>query len=253
MLTIQGLVKRYRLSPHPVLAGIDLKIPKGCVMGLLGRSGSGKSTLARILLGLEEFEAGTVKFDGSPFVPRSRAMCRQIQLMWQDPLAAMSPFQSVYQSIAEPIAWRRSIPSGQRESELAAMLDFVGLTAERARRYPFELSGGECQRAVLARALVAKPKILVLDEPLSSLDPVAQTELVSLLRIAIRDQDMSVLLISHDVPIVGQLADQIAFLHQGRIVETAETSAFLKSPACSASYQYLKAVRTFGPISPPLT
>jgi ABC-type dipeptide/oligopeptide/nickel transport system ATPase subunit len=241
MLKISGLVKRYRASAQAVLRGVDLEVPAGTVVALLGRSGSGKTTLARCLTGLEVFESGTFQYDGIPFHPGKRGALGRVQLVWQDPLAALSPYRRVRDSIREPLEWLRSVSQDQQAAAVASILEFTGLREDRADCYPFQLSGGECQRAVIARALVAKPAVLVLDEPLVSLDPVAQQALIPILLRATHAHATSVLLISHDLTAVAQLADRIAFLHEGRIIEKRDTQGFLREPESSPAREFVQA------------
>jgi ABC-type dipeptide/oligopeptide/nickel transport system ATPase subunit len=242
MLKIAGLVKRYRGSKEDVLRGVDLEIAGGTVVALLGRSGCGKTTLARCLTGLEPVDRGVFHYAGAPFQPEEATARRRIQLVWQDPLAALSPYRRVRDSIGEPLD-SQGLRADEQTAAVRSWLEFTGLASDRADCYPFQLSVGECQRAALARALVASPSILVLDEPLVSLDPVAQQELIPVLRRATKARTLSVLLISHDLGTVALLADRIAFLNEGKIQETQDTEAFLRAPESLHAREFLAAAR----------
>jgi ABC-type dipeptide/oligopeptide/nickel transport system ATPase subunit len=243
VLSVEGLTKRYRGAEEAVLRGVDLRVPGGTVVALLGRSGSGKTTLARCLTGLEAYDRGSFQYNGTAFRPGDRESRRTVQLVWQDPLAALSPYRRVRDSIREPLEGAHRVAKEQQMASVNAVLEFTGLAGDRADCYPFQLSGGEAQRAVIARALVARPPVLILDEPLASLDPLAQRKLIPLLREAVHAHTMSVILISHDLPVVALLADQVAFLHEGRIIEVTATSAFLRAPESRPAKEFVEAAR----------
>lgn len=215
MLKIEGLVKSY--PGRDVLRGVTLAVPAGVTMALLGRSGAGKTTLTRCVTGLETYQAGAITSSGP------------VQLVWQDATTALSPFQSVCDSIRE---------AGKRVEEMLAL---VGLTPERAARRPFQLSGGECQRAAIARALISRPRVLILDEPLASLDMPSQQALIPLLRSVIHSGEMATLLITHDIETMRLLADQVAFLDEGRIIETGTVASFLDGPSTEPARAFIQA------------
>jgi peptide/nickel transport system ATP-binding protein len=210
---------RGRRSVVTALAGIDLRLRASEVVGVVGNSGSGKSTLARAFAGIEPHASGIVRLDGRPVDPRQR----RVQLVFQDPSAALDRRLTVAGALAEALRL-----SGVGRGEIAgrgeALLHRVGLTAEHGRRRPWQLSGGERQRAVIARSLVGDPDLLVLDEPVSALDSVHRIEITDVLH-ALRNDGLAMVLISHDLGVVEQLADRIVVMHAGRIVDELEHGA----------------------------
>ncbi|MER7008898.1 ATP-binding cassette domain-containing protein [Dactylosporangium sp. NPDC000555] len=203
----------------PALAGADLTVYRGEVVGLVGNSGCGKSTLARSLAGLEPRLRGTVELDGRPVDHRHQ----RVHLVFQDPTAALNRRQSIGGALAEALHLH-----GVRASDLparrTALLRRVGLTADHGRRRPWQLSGGERQRAVIARALAGDPDLLILDEPVSALDCVHRADVINLLR-SLRDDGLAMVVISHDLGVVEHVADRIAVMHSGRIVDELRPGA----------------------------
>jgi len=224
-----------------VLDGVSLSIDAGETVALVGRSGAGKSTFARCVVGLETADGGETMIDGRVFDPGRREERRKVQLVWQDPVPSLSPFQTVGRSIREPLDGFRIGERGRRDGRVRELLRSVGLAPELAERRPHELSGGECQRVVIARALASDPRLLILDEPLSALDPPSQAAAVPVLQAAARETGRAVLLISHDLTAVRRLADRTALLHEGKIVEVRKTDDFFSRPEHPASREFLAA------------
>jgi len=240
LVSIQGLRKSFGEGSR-VLDGVSLAIGAGETVALVGRSGAGKSTLARCVIGLETADGGDVRIDGRVFDPRRRPERRVVQMVWQDPVPSLSPYQTVGASIREPLDGFGIGDPGARGARVRELLCSVGLAPELAARRPHELSGGECQRIVLARALAPDPHLLILDEPLSALDPPSQAAIVPLLQAVARRAARAVLLISHDLTAVRRLADRVALLDEGRIVEDQNTDAFFANPKRPASREFLAA------------
>jgi ABC-type dipeptide/oligopeptide/nickel transport system ATPase subunit len=243
-LSVRGLKKRFAAKARPVLDGIDLDIRAGETLALLGKSGSGKTTLARCLVGLEQPESGSILVNGRIHNSANRIQRLAVQMVWQDPVASLSPFCTAGASIMEPLSSVGAGSQQERGERVDELLRFVGLNESFASRLPFELSGGECQRIGVARALAANPSVLVLDEPFSALDPPMQAEIVPLLKAAIQFRSMATLLVSHDLTAVRQLADRVAFLADGRIVENKATAEFLDSPEHPIAQQFVNAWRS---------
>jgi len=217
LLQADRLSHRWGSAP-PVLDGLSLELAEGVVTGLLGASGSGKSTLARCLAGLLEPVAGVVRWRGSALpARRTRAQRRAIQYVWQEPLAALSPWQSVLASACEPLEGYGLAPAPARAAVATRMLERLGLRSACLRRRPHELSGGQCQRVALARALLAQPQVLLLDEPFSALDTVTTAALLDDLGGLLAEHRLAVLLISHDRAVVHRLADTVHRLEGGRL------------------------------------
>jgi peptide/nickel transport system ATP-binding protein len=219
------------------LDGVDLRISSGEVVALVGESGSGKTTLARTLVGLAKPAAGRITWDGRDLSRSSRglkALRRQVQLVLQDPSGALSPRQTVYESVAEGLRVHRLVShSGQTEAELVARaLASAGLRPPESLflRYPHELSGGQRQRVLIAGALAVSPQLLIADEPVSSLDASIRGEILALLLKLREELGLGVLVVTHDLGLAWNIADRIAVMYLGRVVETGPTEEVLTSP-----------------------
>jgi peptide/nickel transport system ATP-binding protein len=219
------------------LDGADLKVRAGEVVALVGESGSGKTTLARTFMGLERPVSGTVLWNGKPLDHSGRglkALRRHVQLVLQDPLGALNPRHTVYESVAEGLRVHKLVAkSGKSETELvAAAMSSAGLRPPQTLflRYPHELSGGQRQRVLIAGALAVQPSLLIADEPVSSLDASIRGEILALL-LKLREQfGLGVLVVTHDLGLAWNIADRIAVMYLGRIVETGPTEAVLTAP-----------------------
>jgi peptide/nickel transport system ATP-binding protein len=224
-------------SVAKALDGADLMLGPGEVVALVGESGSGKTTLARSLVGLAPPSAGEIRWNGAPMERSARglkALRRHVQLVLQDPSGALNPRHTVYESVAEGLRVHKLVgDSGRTESELvAAALSSAGLRPPEALflRYPHELSGGQRQRVLIAGALALQPKLLIADEPVSSLDASIRGEILALL-LKLRDElGLGVLVVTHDLGLAWNIADRIAVMYLGRIVETGPTDQVLTAP-----------------------
>lgn len=206
-----------------VLDGIDLQLQPGESLGLLGSSGNGKSTLARLLLGLETPSQGQVTFAGQPVSQlrgeQARAFQRTVQLVFQDAPGAFNPQRSIGWSITEPLRHLSDLNEAARHARCVELLEQMGLGAEHAERLPQQLSGGQLQRANIARALAISPKLVVLDEALSNLDRALQLQLLQRLDALRRDNGTAFMLITHDLSLVRYFCQRVVVLDAGRIVE----------------------------------
>ena len=221
------------------LDGADLQLARGEIVALVGESGSGKTTLARTLIGLERPVAGEVRFDGQPLQHTTRglrALRRRVQLVLQDPAGALNPRHTVYEAVAEGLRIHGLVaadPEGRPETELvAAALSSAGLRPPEALflRYPHELSGGQRQRVLIAGALAMGPELLVADEPVSSLDASIRGEILALL-LKLRDElGLGVLVVTHDLGLAWNIADRVAVMYLGRVVESGPTEEVLSRP-----------------------
>ena len=212
------------------VAGASLTVERGRIVGLVGESGCGKSTLARAAVGLVATTSGTVTFEGRPVTALRRrarpAELVRLQLVFQNPYSSLNPRRTIGSQLADGMAVR-----GGREARVRELLELVGLPANAVGRYPHEFSGGQRQRMAVARALAADPSVIVLDEPLASLDASAQAQLANLLRRLSRELDVGLLLISHDLAIVRHVADDVSVMYLGQMVETSPTAPLWERPA----------------------
>ncbi len=222
LVEARGLVKEYRAG-HRVVNDVSFAIRKGETLGLVGESGSGKSTIARMLLRLVEPTAGQVRYEGRDLLAASsqemRGMRRRMQIVFQDPYAALNPRMRVREILTEPFAIHNEMPADGLAARLAEMLRTVGMDGSALERFPHEFSGGQRQRINIARALALRPEFLVLDEPVSALDVSVAAQVVNLLRELQREDGLTYLFISHSMPLMRYLCDQVAVMQGGRLVE----------------------------------
>jgi len=213
---------------------VSLAIEAGETLGLVGESGSGKSTLGRMLLRLVEPDAGEIVFDGHDVLrargPQLRRLRRDMQIIFQDPFGSLDPRMTVDQIVREPIAIHDSDPSQDRRQSVLEVMRAVGLDGSALPRYPHEFSGGQRQRIGIARALILRPRFIVADEPVSALDVSVGAQIVNLLKQLQRDFQLTYLFISHSMPIVRYLADRIAVMQHGELVEMGTTEQITTAP-----------------------
>jgi oligopeptide/dipeptide ABC transporter ATP-binding protein len=236
-LEINALGVEYRRhGDEPVRAVVDasIAVASGQIVGLVGESGCGKSTLARAAVGLIAPTAGTILLEGrelSPLTRRARdRRDARLQMVFQNPYASLNPRRRIGRQIADSLAILGLAERHERQQRARDLLERVGLPASAASRFPHEFSGGQRQRIAIARALAADPSVLVLDEPLSSLDASAQAQIANLLVSLAREHGLGLLLISHDLGIVRQVADRVCVMYLGEIVEQGPTEDVWSRP-----------------------
>lgn len=242
VLLLDRVTKSYRSRDRLPLSGgkvrsidavrdVTLKVERGEVLAVVGESGSGKSTLARLMVRLERPSEGRILFEGVDVTSMSRrrliSIRRSLQITFQDPGAALDPRMTVRESMSEPLAIHGLLRDGT-ERRAEDLLNRVGLAPDLMARYPHELSGGQKQRIGLARALAVAPRVLVLDEPLSALDTLAQQEVLDLLTRLRKELGLTYVFISHDLRAVRRIATRIAVMSAGRIVEVADAGSFFQ-------------------------
>jgi peptide/nickel transport system ATP-binding protein len=221
-------------APVRAVAGASLTVERGQIVGLVGESGCGKSSLARAAVGLVEPAAGTVLFEGREVTPltrraRPRELVR-LQLVFQNPYSSLNPRRKIGAQLTDGLAALDRAPRRDRLGRARRLCELVGLPASAASRYPHEFSGGQRQRIAIARALAADPSVIVLDEPLASLDASAQAQLANLLVGLARELELSLLLISHDLAIVRHVADSVSVMYLGTMAETGPTRPLWELP-----------------------
>lgn len=225
---------------------VSLSVARGRTLGIVGESGCGKSTLARMVVGLLKPTEGSIRLDGEDVAALSgkdkRAFHRKIQMVFQDPLSSLNPRKTVREALEAPLMALTDLDGAARKARVAELMDIVGLRPEFIDRYPHEFSGGQCQRIGIARALAAKPPILVLDEPVSALDVSIQAQVLKLLRELQAELGLTYLFISHDLAVVESLCDEVAVMYFGELVEHAPREKLFASPAHDYTRHLLAAV-----------
>jgi peptide/nickel transport system ATP-binding protein len=223
--------ERKGLPPLPAVAGVDLGVERGQIVALVGESGCGKSTLARTAVGLLSPTRGEVRFDGQPVRAVSRGARPpeqvRLQMIFQDPYSSLNPRRRVESQLLDG---QRGLRGAGSRMDAAGLLERVGLPAHVAKRYPHEFSGGQRQRIAIARVLAADPALIVADEPVTSLDASSQAQITNLLGSLCREMDMGMLFISHDLALVRHVADVVAVMYLGRVVELGRTEELWEAP-----------------------
>ncbi|MEV4068813.1 ABC transporter ATP-binding protein [Nonomuraea fuscirosea] len=249
ILRIDNLVKHY--GPVRAVDGLSLEIGQGEVLGLVGESGSGKSTVGKCVLRLTEPTSGSIELNGTDITHLSRRamrpLRRDVHMVFQDPFSSLNPRFSIEQIVGEPLLRHKVCDRRETAGRVAAMLEKVGLRQEMRKRYPHELSGGQRQRVGLARALILEPKLVVADEPVSALDVSVQASVLNLITDLQRDMGFSCLFITHDLSVVEFLADRIAVMYLGRIVESGPTAEIFAQPR----HPYTQALLSAAPVADP--
>ena len=237
----RGRVPAFRAADH-----IDLKIYQGEVLGLVGESGSGKTTIGRATIGLLPIHSGRLEVAGMDISHANReklhALHHEVGIVFQDPSSSLNPRMTIGDSIAEPIRLSEKIKGAALDKRVRALLDSVRLPREYASRYPHELSGGQKQRVGIARALALNPKVLVADEPTSALDVSVQATVLELLKDLQRERGFACLFISHDLAVIDELADRIAVMRHGALVEVGTRDQILRRPQQAYTKRLLAAV-----------
>lgn len=236
-----GLFNRHTLKP---VNDVSINIQQGTTLGLMGNSGCGKTTLSRIIMRLISYDSGEIIFDGKDISKlknsQMRSLRQQMQLIFQHPEASLNPLKKVQDSLREPLLIHHLYEKEQREEIIHQKLKLVGLPEAILSRYPHEISGGEAQRVIIARALTMDVKFFILDEPTSMLDVSVQAQIMNLFANLQKQLNLTYLFISHDLEVVKWISRDIAFMHQGRIVEQGCTNEILENPQQPFTQTFLR-------------
>lgn len=231
---LRSRVLRRKTGSVAAVASVDLEIAAGETLALVGESGSGKTTLGRMIVRLIAPTAGEIRFRGIDLLALGerelRRTRRYLQVVFQDPYGSLNPRMTVGEAIFEPLVVHGLATRRERASRVTRLLTEVGLDGAAARRYPHEFSGGQRQRIGIARALASNPELIIADEPVSALDVSVRAQIVNLLAERQRERGLAMLFIAHDLALVQQIADRIAVLYLGRVVEIGPTATVLSTP-----------------------
>lgn len=262
ILEMRGLgkdfvVKRSLLGrPRAVVSAVDdvsLSLMPGETLAVVGESGCGKSTLGRLVMRLIQPSSGRVLIDGQDVTDISHAAMRRqrrhVQLIFQDPYASLNPRMTIAQTIAEPLMLHDIVPAGQRAARVAELLEMVGLRPEQGNRYPHEFSGGQRQRVVIARALASEPKAIICDEAVSALDVSIQAQVLNLLKDLQAQLGLAFIFISHDLGVVKHIADRVAVMYLGKVVEIGSARMIFDKPRHPYTQALLSAIPVAAPPS----
>lgn len=248
----RGLFRR-RTAAVKAVDGVDLSIGRGETLGLVGESGCGKSTLGRLLLRLEEPNEGSIRVEGTDIsalkAGELQKLRRNIQIIFQDPYSSLNPRKRVDSIVGEPLAIHEIASGKEREERVVELLETVGLRPEQRFLYPHQFSGGQRQRIGIARALALNPRLVVADEPVSSLDVSIQAQIVNLLQDLQAQMGLTYLFISHDLNLIEHISDRVAVMYLGKIMEIARSEVLCRQPVHPYSEALLFALPSLDPQS----
>lgn len=243
----KGMLTRKTTDTIKAVDGVNLRIEQGEILGLVGESGCGKSTLSRTIMQLIPASSGSVMLEDQNLstLPRNEVRKRRLdfQMIFQDPYASLNPRMTIHSTLAEAIKQRhRSLRGAELDQQIAELMERVGLDQRFRQKYPHEFSGGQRQRIAIARALAPEPKLIIADEPVSALDVSIQSQILNLLLKLRKELNLTMIFISHDLSVVRYISDNIAVMHDGKIVEYGEAEEVFNQPQHSYTRKLLKAI-----------
>lgn len=247
LLKIEGLTKTFseeNKTEHAAVDHVSFQIDDGETVGLVGESGCGKSTLAKLITRLMEPTAGTIHLNGKEITKSKgkelREAYRQVQVVFQSPAGSFDPRKTIGYGISESMR-NSGMPKAERRRRTEELLEQCGLSPEYAGRYPYEISGGQCQRAALARALAIRPKLLICDEATSALDVTVQQQIMALLKSLKQENQLSFLFICHNLALVQSFCDRVLVMHEGKIVEEGTPEQIIQTPRSAYAKHFVDA------------
>jgi oligopeptide transport system ATP-binding protein len=247
----QGILFKRTIGQVKAVDGVSLDLHRGETLGVVGESGCGKSTLARVLMGLVPATSGSVKLQGEELVGmkqrRLREVRRNVQIIFQDPYASLNPRMTVGNIVGEPFQIHKAAGGDERRRKVQELLEVVGLNPEHINRYPHQFSGGQRQRIGIARALALRPEVIICDEPVSALDVSVQAQVVNLLKQLQNDFDLSYIFVAHDLSVVRHIADRVAVMYLGSVVELGDEKDLYENP----THPYTQALLSAVPVPDP--
>jgi oligopeptide transport system ATP-binding protein len=259
LLRATGLTKAFRSGGglfsakhvHQAVRGVDVVVDRGETLAVVGESGAGKSTVGRLVLRLIEPDEGTIVLDGTDVralgTKQLREMRKQAQMIFQDPFSSLDPRMVVEDALAVPLKLHFGLKGAELRRRVLELLDRVGIAEHQAERYPYEFSGGQLQRIAIARALAVEPDLIVCDEPVAALDVSIQAQVINLLDDLQRDQHVAYVFISHDLSLVQIIADRLAVMYQGLVVEEGPSASIFAGPR----HPYTRALLDVIPVPDP--
>ena len=243
---LQNSLNKNKRKVLRAVDGVDLTIHKGEIVGVVGESGCGKSTLGRTILGLQSHVAGSIQFHGTKLEELSHKEIQKhrekLQMIFQDPNASLNPRMTIFESVKAALDVYHIGTKKEREERVIKLLDYMGLREQQIYKYPHQLSGGQCQRVVIARAIILNPEFVVCDEPVSALDVSVRSQVLNLMKDLQQERNLSYLFISHDLSVVRYLCDTVAVMYLGKILEIGSKQEIFEKPMHPYTVALLSAI-----------
>ena len=245
LIVAERLTYRYQRALTSAVAGIDLEVAPSETVGIVGESGSGKTTVGRLLVGALHPTSGAVRIDGQEWaaIPRRSPLRKAVQMVFQDPYGSLNPAMTAHQTVAEVCRVVADLPRREARLKATSILEEVGLSGPLIHRRPRALSGGQCQRVGIARALACNPTVLVADEPTSSLDVSVQAQILNLLSNLRERRGLALVLISHDLAVISHMTSRAVVMYRGHVVESGPTKSLLTSPSHPYTRELVESLR----------